>query len=59
MGKENIKLNRGGKRKGAGRNPAPYKTTTIAFRVRVEWIDEIKRMVKKKVEQLKEQHNDK
>jgi len=43
----------GGKRKGAGRKPAPYKTKTIAFRVRVEWADEIKAMVKDKIQDLK------
>ena len=48
-----MKNKRGGKRKGAGRKPAPYKTTTIAFRVRVEWVAIIKKLVKKKVEELK------
>lgn len=42
----------GGKRKGAGRKPAPYQTKTITFRVRVEWVDEIKSMVKAKVAEL-------
>jgi len=46
-----IKL-KGGKRKGAGRKPAPYKTKTISFRVRVEWIDVIKSMLKAKVAEL-------
>jgi len=46
-------INKGGKRKGAGRKPAPYKTKTIAFRVRVEWADEIKAMVKDKIQDLK------
>lgn len=36
----------GGKRKGAGRKPAPYKTKTIAFRVRVEYVDRLKQLVK-------------
>jgi len=44
---------KGGKRKGAGRKPAPYQTQTIAFRVRSEWVDEIKTMVKNKLIQLK------
>ena len=39
-------LKQGGKRKGAGRKPAPYQTKTIAFRVRVEFIEPIKKMVK-------------
>lgn len=42
----------GGKRKGAGRKPAPYKTKTIAFRVRIEWVKVIKTMVKSKVAEL-------
>jgi hypothetical protein len=37
---------KGGKRKGAGRKPAPYETKTIAFRVRVELVEPIKKMVK-------------
>jgi len=37
---------KGGKRAGAGRKPAPYQTTTIAFRVRVEWVDDLKKLVK-------------
>lgn len=47
--KQNTK---GGKRKGAGRKPAPYQTKTIAFRVRVEWIEVIKSIVKAKVSEL-------
>lgn len=43
---------KGGKRKGAGRKPAPYQTKTIAFRIRVEWIDVIKSTVKDKVSEL-------
>ena len=43
---------KGGKRKGAGRKPAPYQTKTIAFRVRSEWVDIIKLTVKDKVKQL-------
>lgn len=45
--------NKGGKRKGAGRKPAPYQTKTIAFRVRLEWVEVINSMVKAKVEELK------
>jgi hypothetical protein len=45
---------RGGKRKGSGRKPAPYQTKTIAFRVRVEWAEEIKAAVKEKIVQLNE-----
>ena len=42
----------GGKRKNAGRKPALYKTKTIAFRVREEWVDIIKKMVKAKISDL-------
>lgn len=44
---------KGGKRKGAGRKPASYTTKTIAFRVRTEWVEEIKETVKQKIKQLK------
>jgi len=37
---------RGGKRLNAGRKKAPYQTKTISFRVRIELVDEIKRLVK-------------
>jgi hypothetical protein len=36
----------GGKRKGSGRKKADYETKTIAFRVRVEFVEPIKKMVK-------------
>jgi hypothetical protein len=42
---ENNRI-KGGKRKGAGRKPAPYQTKTIAFRVRVEFVEPIKKIVK-------------
>ena len=45
-------MKKGGKRKGAGRKSAPYKIKTIAFRVRVEWVEAIKSMVKAKVAEL-------
>jgi len=41
--KKSIK---GGKRVGSGRKKADYKTKTIAFRVRVEFVEPIKKMVK-------------
>lgn len=44
--------NRGGKRKGAGRKSAPYETKTVSFRLRPEYIPEIKELVKKRVEEL-------
>ena len=52
MGKENIKLKRGGKRPVSGRKKADYQTKTIAFRVRVEWVESIKSTVKAKVAEL-------
>jgi len=48
----NKKETRGGKRPFSGRKPVPYQTKTIAFRVRVEWVDVIKSMVKAKVAEL-------
>lgn len=42
----------GGKRNGSGRKPEPYQTKTIAFRVRLEWVEVIKSMVKAKVAEL-------
>jgi len=42
-----IKKNtKGGKRVGSGRKKAEYETKTIAFRVRVEFVEPIKKMVK-------------
>ena len=43
---------KGGKRIGSGRKKADYQTKTIAFRVRVEWAEEIKSTVKAKVAEL-------
>lgn len=50
-------MSRGGKRKGAGRKPAPYKTKTISFRIKIEWENEIKQMVKDKILQLSKNYN--
>lgn len=42
-----IKKNtKGGKRVGSGRKKSDYETKTIAFRVRVEFVEPIKKMVK-------------
>lgn len=41
-----LKETRGGKRPLSGRKKAPYQTVTISFRVRVEFVDGIKKMVK-------------
>ena len=46
------KQSKGGKRKGSGRKPASYQTKTISFRVRVEWVEVIKSMVKAKIAEL-------
>ena len=40
------KENRGGKRAASGRKKADYQTKTIAFRVRVEIGDRVKKLVK-------------
>lgn len=48
------KTNRGGIRNGAGRKKADYETKTISFRVRVEFVEPIKKMVNEYVsERLK------
>jgi len=38
--------NKGGKRDGSGRKKADYETKTIAFRVRVEFVEPIKKIIK-------------
>lgn len=48
MSKE-IKGSRGGKRPFSGRKKATYKTQVIAFRVREEIVDDVKRIVKEYV----------
>jgi hypothetical protein len=48
------KETRGGKRPGSGRKPSDHKTKTIAFRVRLEWVEEIKAIVKARVGELME-----
>ena len=47
--KQNTK---GGKRVGSGRKKANYQTKTIAFRVRLEWVEAIKSTVKGKIIEL-------
>jgi len=54
MKSKKKKETRGGKRPFSGRKKAPYETKTIAFRVRVEWVEEIKSMVNTKILELKE-----
>jgi hypothetical protein len=51
MPKKAIKQ-QGGKRAGSGRKKAPYETKTISFRVRIEWVEEIKLMVKNKIKEF-------
>ena len=47
-----MEVKKGGKRKGAGRKPAPYKTTVITFRVRVYHAEQIKILVKNLKQEL-------
>ena len=47
------KLTKGGKRKGAGRKPAPYQTKTISFRVRVDLADDLRNSIKQFIKQYK------
>lgn len=46
---------KGGKRKGAGRKPAPYKTKAVAFRVREQWVDKFKDDVRKLIKSYKDE----
>jgi hypothetical protein len=46
MKSKNKEEMRGGKRPLSGRKKADYETKTIAFRVRVEFAEPIKKMVK-------------
>lgn len=50
---QSITKTKGGKREGAGRKLAPYKTTTIAFRVRVEWVKELKQLINERIDMLR------
>lgn len=47
------KSNHGGKRPNAGRKPSPYKTTTVSVRVRIEWVEVIKKAIAEKISELK------
>lgn len=44
----------GGKRKGAGRKPAPYKTKVMSFRVKEEHYDVLKQAIKKAIKLMQE-----
>ena len=57
MQKQTKKENRGGKRAASGRKKADYQTKTIAFRVRVEWVETIKSTVKAKVSEMSQNCN--
>ena len=43
----------GGKRPLSGRKKSDHQTTTHTFRTRVEWMQEIKQLIKDKIMQLK------
>ena len=47
-----MRENRGGKRVGSGRKKSQYETKTISFRVRVEYTEEIKKMIKDYISKL-------
>lgn len=44
----------GGKRPNSGRKPSKIKTEVVSVRVRVDWVDIIKKVIKDKVEELKD-----
>ena len=46
MKQKQIKHKKGGKRIGSGRKKADYETKTIAFRVRGEFVERVKKLVK-------------
>jgi hypothetical protein len=46
-------MSKGGKRKGAGRKPALYKTKTISIRVDIAYADKFKNYMKYKLEAIK------
>lgn len=53
MRKTNLdKIKKGGKRIGSGRKKLDYETKTISFRVRLEFVEQVKNMVKDYVFQL-------
>lgn len=43
----------GGKRQGAGRKPSPFKHKNITFRIREEWDEIIRKIVRDKINELK------
>ena len=53
-----TKQTRGGKRPLSGRKKAPYKTTTVSFRVIVEFADGVKETVKNYVAERLKQVNE-
>ena len=48
-----MRKKQGGKRENCGRKKANYQTKTVAFRLRLEWVEEIKSMVKNKLNELR------
>lgn len=60
MGKENTKLKRGGKRPFSGaKKKYNEQTTTIAFRVPISKVDEIKTIVKLKLKKYEPERKSK
>jgi hypothetical protein len=51
------KETRGGKREGAGRKPAQYKTKTLSFRVKLEILEKVKIAIKKQINQINNECN--
>ena len=49
----NNKKKKRKRKPGGGRKPAPYKTTTIAVRVRAEWKEEVKEAIQTTINKLK------
>ena len=48
--KNKTGVGRGGKRNGAGRKPMAYETKILTFRVRTEFVDIVKGVVKKTID---------
>jgi hypothetical protein len=47
------KETRGGKREGAGRKPSGIEWKTVSFRIKEEWREPIKKVVRKQIKHLK------
>jgi hypothetical protein len=53
-----MKNKHGGQRKNAGRKKSAHPTTTIAFRVRLALVDEVKQLVKQFISTKTHTQND-